>query len=305
MIVSRICVIEMKKMIQTWFSQIRGPFLILSVVLVLIGIAAAHHDGFHNQLHSILLFAGVVFAHVSVNLFNELSDYRTKIDTWTIRTPFSGGSGLLQEGRTSPLAVRIAAYGTLITAAAVGFYFCTVRGWPVLALMIVGGLTIRFYTSHLARWLLGEAAAGLALGTGVVLGAYYVLAGELTPGIIVISIPPGILTALLLFLNEFPDAEADRRGGRHHLVIRFGKRKSARIYAAGLAAVYVIIFIAPLFFDIPITVLLGGATLPLAVKAVRIVFKHSSDTSQLIPALGMNVGVVILTDLSLAVGFFI
>jgi 1,4-dihydroxy-2-naphthoate octaprenyltransferase len=298
-------VIEMKKMIQTWFQQIRGPFLILSVVLVLVGIGAAHHDGFQDLLHSILLFVGVVLAHVSVNLFNELSDYRTKIDAWTIRTPFSGGSGLLQEGRTSPRAVRIAAYGTLIVAGAIGFYLYTVRGWPVLGMMIVGGLTIRFYTSHLARWLLGELAAGLALGTGVVLGVYYVLVGDLTPGIIVISIPPGILTALLLFLNEFPDAEADRRGGRHHLVIRFGKRKSARIYAAGLAAVYVVIFIAPLFSDVPITVLLGGATLPLAVNAVRIVFKHSSEFPQLIPALGMNVGVVILTDLFLALGFFV
>ena len=46
----------------------------------------------------LLLVIGVVLAHVSVNLFNEISDYKSKIDENTVRTPFSGGSGMLQVG---------------------------------------------------------------------------------------------------------------------------------------------------------------------------------------------------------------
>jgi len=291
--------------LSNWFHQVRGPFLILSVALVLIGVATAHHEGFHEGGHSVLLLLGVVLAHISVNLFNELSDCRTRIDEHTVRTPFSGGSGLLQAGRTSPRAVKAAAYGTLLTSGGIGLYFCFVRGWILLALIIPGAMAIRFYTSHLARWLVGDFAAGLTLGTCVVLGVHCVLTGHLSAQSVIISIPPGILTALLLFLNEFPDAEADQKGGRHHLVIHFGKKKSAVIYAGGLTVVYSIILVAPFVFDIPYTLLAALATLPLAVKAAAVVLKHPDDTARLIPALGLNVLVVILTDLLLAVGLFV
>lgn len=288
-----------------WFQQIRAPFLILSIVLVLLGISLAHHDGYRNWVQSLLLVIGVILAHISVDLFNELSDYRTKIDESTVRTQFSGGSGMMQAGKTSEAAVTAAAYGTLASAAAIGFYFCFVTGWVIALFMAIGGLAIRFYTSHFARWLLGESLAGLTLGTLVVLGVYYALTGHLTVEVVFMSIPPGILTSLLLFLNEFPDVEADKMGGRHHLVIHFGRKKSAGIYVFGLIGMYIIILIAPFSSDVPYTALIALMTVPLAVKASLIVLKHYNETENLTPALGMNVGIVVLTDLLLAIGHFL
>ena len=120
------------KRLGIWFNQVRGPFLILSVVLVLIGITSAHRHGFVNWGHYILLTIGVIFAHIAVNLFNELSDYRTKIDEYTSRTPFSGGSGMLQSGKTSPRSVTFVANTTLFLAGAIGLYFCIVSTWYIL-----------------------------------------------------------------------------------------------------------------------------------------------------------------------------
>ncbi|MCK4835091.1 MAG: prenyltransferase [Candidatus Aminicenantes bacterium] len=291
--------------IKVWLSQIRAPFLILAMVLVLIGIAAALYEGHFHWGHSILLIIGVILAHVSVNLFNELSDHHTGIDGNTIRTPFSGGSGMMQSGKTSAAAVSIVAYSTLMAAAAIGIYFCFIRSWWILVFMIFGGIGIRFYTSRLAKWMIGELFSGLTLGTFVVLGTFYALTGKIGVEIILVSIPPGILTALLLFLNEFPDAEADKTGGRRHLVIYFGKKISSRIYMAGLLMVYVTI-IAYLFIDkIPDTLLISLLTLPIAIKASITVVKNYDHHKRLVPALGMNILVVILTDLLLAVGFFI
>lgn len=290
---------------KTWFLQIRGPFLILSVVLVLLGVAMAYQSGVIHWIHSALLMIGVLMTHISVNLFNEYSDFKTQIDTYTHRTPFSGGSGLLQAGSTSPKSVLTTAYVMLIFSALIGFYFIWVSGWMIAIFMIIGGLSIRFYTSHLTKWLLGECFAGLALGTFVVLGVYYALTRNLTLDVFWISIPPGILTFLLLFLNEFPDAEADQKGGRHHLVIHFGKKKASRIYAGALILVYAIILTAPFILTIPSIVLVALLTLPLAVRSIVITMKHYDDTTHLIPALGMNVGVVILTDLLLAVGYLL
>jgi 1,4-dihydroxy-2-naphthoate octaprenyltransferase len=295
----------MKNAVKIWSQQIRAPFLILPLVLVFLGFAAAHRDGFIHWGHGLLLLLGVVLAHISVNLFNELSDYRTKIDAYTTRTPFSGGSGMMQAGCTSPASVAWVAYSTLAVAAVIGVYFCFVSGWFILIFMIAGALAIRYYTSHFARWLVGEFIAGLALGSFVVLGVYYALAGRLTLAVAWISIPPGILTTLLLFLNEFPDVEADEKGGRRHLVIAFGRRRSARIYVACLVVMYTVILASPFIRGIPTMVLLGMITLPLAVKASILVLRHYDDTQRLIPALGMNVGIVILTDLFLGIGYLL
>lgn len=293
------------KVLKIWVQQIRAPFLALSVVLVLIGIAAARYDGYVHWGHSLLLMAGVIMAHVSVNLFNELSDHHTKIDFHTMRTPFSGGSGMLQAGKTSPTAVKMMAYSTLAIAGAVGAYFCFVSGWWVLLFMIVGGSAVRFYTSHLARWLAGELVAGLTLGSLVVIGVYYALSGSFTLETAWVAIPPGILTSLLLFLNEFPDAEADEAGGRRHLVIQWGKRRSAVMYVAGLVLVYLIILLGPVVVGVPLLSMMALLTIPLSVKAGMVVLKYNENSSHLLPALGMNVGIVILTDALLALGYFL
>ena len=290
-----------------WFQQIRGPFLILAVFLVLIGAAMAFRlsPGSWSWPSFLLLLAGVVSAHASVNLFNELSDYKTGIDRRTKRTPFSGGSGLLVTGVTSPAAVSAVAYSLLVFSGLVGLYFCFKAGWIILLFMVLGGVAIRFYTSHLARFLLGELFSGLTLGTLVVLGVYYSLCRSFPPDILFLSVPPGILTALLLFLNEFPDAEADKSGGRRHLVIHLGKKKSAVVYAVSLAVVYALILVAPFLMNAPRTVWLALLTCPLAVKAAAITLKEYAHPGKLVPAQGLNTIVVLLTDLFLAIGYFI
>lgn len=288
-----------------WLRQVRAPFLLLAAALALLGIASAHWHGFDHAGHSLLLVVGVVLAHVAVNLFNELSDHGTGIDENTVRTAFSGGSGMLQAGHTTPRQVRLAAYGSLLAAGAIGMYFCLASGWPLLVLMACGALAIRFYTSHLSRWRIGELASGLTLGSFVVIGAHYALTSYMTVDILYISLPPGLLTALLLFLNEFPDAEADRRGGRCHLVIVFGKRKSAVIYAGGVALVFVLIAAGPFILNIPYTVLVALAAMPLGAAAAFLVLRRYDDPPRLVPAQGLNVALVIATDLLLALAYFL
>jgi 1,4-dihydroxy-2-naphthoate octaprenyltransferase len=297
--------VSKKFLVGVWFQQVRGPFLILSVALALIGIATAHWHGFDNIWHSVLLTAGVVLAHVSVNLFNEISDYKSKIDENTSRTPFSGGSGMLQSGRTTVGQVILLAYLALLAAGTIGLYFCLVSGWMILFFMVCGALAVRFYTSHLARWLLGELLSGLTLGSFVVIGAHYALTRFMTTDIIYIALVPGILTALLLFLNEFPDADADRKGGRRHLVIFFGKKKSAIIYASAVLLLFALVAAGPFIQNIPYTVLIALATLPLGVAAVFLTLKHHDNPARLVLAQGLNVALVILTDLLLAVAYFL
>lgn len=301
--------------LQIWLAQTRANFLLLAVFLVAIGLtfAAKYGDGGLNIWHAILVMIGTISAHISVNLFNEYSDYKTKIDFSTDQTPFSGGSKMLITGKTNPRSVYLASIGTLALSAGIGLYFSLVSHWTIALISVIGALTIVYYTPLLAKVMMGEFFAGLALGTLVVLGTFIAMNGSPEMGfstllpleLILISIPPGILTSLLLLLNEFPDTEADKVGGRYHLVIKFGKKKAAWIYAAGIAATFGIILILPIVGISSAWIYLAMLPLPLAIKASMTAIKQGHDMSKLVPAMGMNVMVVLATDLLIAVAVFI
>jgi 1,4-dihydroxy-2-naphthoate octaprenyltransferase len=301
---------------QVWLAQSRANFLILAVLLVAIGLVyAAKYNlgGDFDPFHAVLLVLGVVAAHISVNLFNEYSDYNTKIDFNTVQTPFSGGSKMLIDGHTKPKSVLVAGTGTLLVALAIGLYFAFVSHWSVILFVIIGGLTIMFYTNFLTKILMGEIFAGLTLGTMVVLGTYIAMVanpsmsfGAIIPQEVwLISIPPGILTSLLLLLNEFPDAEVDKEGGRNHLVIKFGKKVAAYIYAFGLLITFGTIVILPVAGISSYWLYLALLPLPIAFKAGMTAIKHSDDMQKLVPSMGMNVMVVLGTDLLVAVSVLI
>ncbi len=298
--------------IQAWLAQTRANFLLLAVFLVAIGLAYAakyNPEVSFNWLHAILITAGTISAHIAVNLFNELSDYYTGIDFNTKRTPFSGGSGMMTGGHIKPRQVKIAAATTLIFSAGIGLYFSLVSHWSIALISIIGAFTIVFYTILLSRISLGELFAGLVLGSLVVLGAFIAQSGS--PGmslsalvpreVWLVSVPPGILTAMLLLLNEFPDAEADKAGGRKHLVIKMGKRWSARLYAASMAFVFLFILLLPVFGIASAWLYLALLPFPLAIKAAITAIHYGEETHKLLPAMGMNVMVVLGTDLLIAV----
>ena len=293
--------------ISIWLKHIRANFLILSVVLVLLGSSMAYLTGINKPIwYTILLAVGVVLAHISVNLFNEYTDSKAGTDDHTQRTPFSGGSGTLQNGELKQKTTLIVALITLLGAGTIGIFFCIVSSWWILLIMLVGGFSCIFYTNFLSHYMLGEIFAGLALGSLVIIGSHYVLTDSLPMWVIILSIPSGILTSLLLLLNEFPDVEADKIGGRNHIVIKLGKKVSSYFYIAGLIFVYLIIIVSIILFDnINYWGLLGLATLPFALIASKNVKKHYNNLKKFIPIMGLNVIIVLATNLFLAIGIYL
>jgi len=291
--------------LKIWFLETRPQFLLLSVVLVLLGTAIARHEGCFDLLKFVLTMIGLVLAHSSVNILNDYFDYKSGIDLETNRTPFSGGSGILPAGLLKPKGVYMYGMGCLITALAIGIYLTFVSGWQLLPLILLGGPVIYFYTSHLTKWLVGEFWAGLGLGMLPVLGTYFVQTGRYSLEAFVASLAPGFLTANLLFLNEFPDAEADKKGGRYNLVIALGPKNASRLYAALVLLTYLSIIGGVVFKLMPPLTLIGFHSIFFAYKAVKITFKHYDNAHELVPALKANVLTVLVTDAFLALGYLI
>jgi 1,4-dihydroxy-2-naphthoate octaprenyltransferase len=142
------------------------------------------------------------------------------------------------------------------------------------------------------------------LGTLPILGTYFVQSSAYTVPALIASIPSGFLVYNLLLLNEFPDVEADKTAGRRTLPITEGRRRAAIVYAATTLAVYVWIVGAVAMRQMPAFSLLALLTLPFAFKAISGAMK-SEDLAKLVPAMGSNVLVVLLTQLLLGIGYIV
>lgn len=286
------------------FLETRPQFLLLSVVLAFLGTAIASYDGDFHLGYAVLAFAGLLLAHIAVNVLNDYFDYRSGIDLATKRTPFSGGSGVLPAAMLSPKQVLWFGLIAFLLTIPVGIYFVVVAGWPLLPLILVGAACVLLYTPVLSKMVWPEWAAGVGLGTLPVLGAYFVQTSSYPLAAVVAAVPSGIMVHNLLFLNEFPDVEADIKGGRKTLPIIIGKTKASFLYSALTIAIYAWIIAGVAWGLMPAFCLLALLTLPLALKAIRGSLKHD-DEAKLMPALGSNVMVILLTQLLLGIGYIL
>ncbi len=277
----------------------RAPFLALPVALVACGAAVAAWEGGLSWPRTLLALLGLVALHVAVNVFNEVSDLRTGIDLRTTPTPFSGGSGTLPAAALSPRAATV--FGVLAAAVGLGAGLALLPGvgWRLLPVMAVGAVAVLGYTDALARVGLGEVFAGLGLGALPVWGTVLVQGGRPGPAAVAAAVPAFFMTFNLLLLNEFPDEEADRSGGRRNLVILLGRRAAAFVYA--LAALLTPVSIAA---AVALRVLPGacfGAVFPslLLVRPLRWALAGSHEPVP-VPALAANVTWNLATNIALA-----
>ena len=290
--------------LKIWFLETRPQFLILPIVLSFLGTSIAWYNGYLHIGYAVLAFIGLLLAHISVNVLNDYFDFKSGVDLATKRTPFSGGSGMLPEGLLKP--GQVLKFGTIcfLLAAAIGVFFIFATDWLLLPLLVVGGLCIVLYTPLILKKNWPEWSPGLGLGSLPVLGAYFVQTNEYTWPVVIASIPSGILVHNLLFLNEFPDVEADITAHRKTLPITIGKDRASIIYSVLTAAMYLWIIGWVIAGEMPVYTLIALLTVPFAIKAIRGA-RHYQDMSQLMPAMASNVLVVLLTQLLLGVGYIL
>ena len=291
--------------LKAWLLLPRFQFLPLTVILVSLGTGVAAYDGFFHLGYFILAMVGSILVHITVNVINDYYDYVDGIDLNTQRTPFSGGSGILPSNLLKPSQAFWFATISLLIAMGIGGYFCFARGWWLFPLLLVAGFSAYFYNVTLSRWWVGELFAGFNFGPLLVLGSYFVQTGGYSWEALVASLAPGILTSNLLLLNEFPDREADRKGGRRHLVISPGKKDASYLFVILLAASYLCILVGVLTKMMPVVTLIGLGTLIFGWKAARGALKYYDNTEKLIPVLGTNVITILGTQALLAIGYVI
>jgi len=215
-----------------WLGVAKAPFLTLPFALVAAGAAAAAWDGAFGWTPTLLALAGLLLLHVAVNAINEAEDMETGIDLHTTPTPFSGGSGTLPAGRLTVRQAKAFGYACALLGGLIGVWFALRLGLPFVGLLVIGAAAVLFYTSLFIRSGFGEVFAGLGLGALPVWGAAWVQGPPPGAAALWAGVPAFFMTFDLLLLNEFPDVEADRAGGRKNIILMFGRRPAALVYAA-------------------------------------------------------------------------
>jgi 1,4-dihydroxy-2-naphthoate octaprenyltransferase len=288
-------------------GPMRVPFLILTPACVSLGVGTAvWTSGSINLIYLVLILIGAMCAHISVNAFNEYFDFKSGLDSRTTRTPFSGGSGTLPARPDLARPALNIACLALAIACLIGMYFLSVRGLALLPLGLLGVFVIITYTIWWTRHpLLCLMAPGLGFGPLMVMGTDFILTGRYSWIAFVASLVPFFLVNNLLLLNQFPDVEADRSIGRKHFPIVVGRHASSLVYSAFLFLAYLTLLAGVWLRYLPSASLLGLLTLLIAVPASINAFRHAEDIQKLIPFMGLNVIISIVTPTLAAIGFLI
>lgn len=299
------------KYCKIWIQALRLPFLTATIIPVVLGTAIAWHaTGACNWIFFLYTVLGIAFLNLGTNLTNDYFDNSTKNDELNHSpTRFSGGSRVIQDGLLSPRAILIAAIVTFCSGSAVGIYLSfKLHSYIILVLGIIGVFCGYFYTARpimLGYKSYGELIVGLCLGPLVVFGSYYVQTKSFSLMPIWASIPIGLLVTLILYINEFPDYEADTLAHKKTLIVLLGKEKAVVVYHMLLGGVYFCVLTCVLIRLLPFYTLIVFLTFPLAVKAYQISKVHFNTIKTLLPANALTITLHLTVGLLLSAGFII
>jgi len=298
---------EKPSKLKIWLLELRAPFFTASLVPVLLGAAIAYEsESLFDPLLFVLTLIGVVFAHAGTNVINDYFDFKNGTDLANKnRTPFNGGSPFLITGVLTPKEVYWGAIGFFGACAAIGLYLAYAVSFWIIPLGVLGIGLGYFYTSprlNLAAMGVGEFAVGLGFGPLVVEGAYLVQTGELSLAALLAGLPVAFLIGLVLFINQFPDREADSGAGKTHWVVRMGLQKASFWYAGLMAATFATVVALWAAGIYPMWSLVALVPAAIAYKAVRVVLDKYGSVRELVPAQAMTVQVHLTVGLLISAG---
>lgn len=233
---------------------------------------AAGHPGF-SWLWLLVLGIAMFCMEVAKNAWGEVYDYDSGTDLRVRpedRTDFSGGKRvmvdeLLTRQQTWGIAIGFTLGGLALGAVMVFFREPALFWVGVVGLVV--GWSYHGPPLQLVYHGLGELAVVICYGPLIALATYMLMTHSFGTGVIWLSLPLGILIAAFLWVNQFPDYEADRASDKRNLVVVLGKERAAIALPLIYATAFLMLVILPLLTEISPLVWLGLLAIPPAVLA--------------------------------------
>jgi len=250
--------------ISRWLISTRAAVLIMTFISAALAGIFAWRDGSFHLGRWALLVVGLVFAHATNNLINDLTDYKRGVDKNNyFRTQY--GPQPLEQGLLTirSLLVYIAVTGLIAVAA--GVPLVLQGGSIALWLMVAGIVFVLFYTFPLKYIGMGEIAVLIIWGPLMVGGGYYVISGIWDWNVVWASLPYALGPTTVLFGKHIDKLTADKAKKIFTMPVILGE-KAARYTVLGMMAIQYLtvvgLVITGFFTPVMLIVLAGLTAIP-------------------------------------------
>jgi 1,4-dihydroxy-2-naphthoate polyprenyltransferase len=266
--------------IKALLISLKPRSLLISTISASAGTALASLHGPIHWGYYLLTLLGVVLLHGGANVINDYFDFKQEIDTAEVPGSYGTEARVLIQKWLRPSQILLAGFLLFALSLPTGIYLIAVRGWPIFLFGFLGFLTGLFYTARpvaLKYVALGEPAVFFMFGPLIVTGSYFVQRGEFCFQSVWVSLPLGILVALILLANNIRDIQFDSRVGIHTLATLLRRNGAVRLFESLVAVVYgttVLLILSGLLRFWGFLTLLS---LPLAIKLIRMLQKEIPD----------------------------
>ena len=229
----------------------RPAFLSITLAGCLLGFATALAGGVpFSWMLAIVTLLLALLAHAGINVLNDYCDHLNGTDERNTRRiyPFTGGSRFIQNGVLTPSQVLGLAIVLFVLTMAGGLWLLGMSGMGLFWIGLAG-LAIGWAYSAPPLQLNSRGLGELCVASGfllIVAGADYVQRGGFAALPWLVALPYALLVTNILFINQFPDRDADLASGKLHWVARLQPEIAARGYGlilllAGFALLFSII----------------------------------------------------------------
>lgn len=212
----------------------------MSLISVSVGTLLAAQEGPVSWAWYLLTAVGITVFHAAANVTNDYFDTRYQIDQEDSPTAKYRPQPILS-GMLTPRQLLGEAIVLFALTFVIGMTMAVVLSWHVLWIGVVGFLTSVYYTAGPVKFkyrALGELAVFLIWGPLMIEGAFAVQRQALSGKAFIISIPFGVLVALVLFANNMRDTAYDSRQNIKTLGTILGPQRSFKLFAGLIIFAY-------------------------------------------------------------------
>ena len=209
-----------------WIQASRPPFFIATFIPLAAGWILAGKLGAWRPWRMLLVLLGSFMVHLATNLADDYFDHLQGTDDGLS----IGGSRVIQEGKIAPRTILKVVI--LLYALAFGIALCSIAVlglWGLTPLVLLAWFGSFFYVAPPVRYGyrgLGELSVGINMGPVMVVGTYWVISGRVDWAPFLISIPIGLMVAVILYYQSLPDMESDLAVHKYTVAVRLGRRRA-------------------------------------------------------------------------------
>jgi 1,4-dihydroxy-2-naphthoate octaprenyltransferase len=258
--------------VSRWLLITRASVFPMTIISAAIGGLLAVSAPQTNWVYFGAAVVGLILAHAANNMINDYFDLESGVDSESyVRAEYAPHpvlSGLISKtGLILAIAlVNLFDLGILL-------YLTEARGWPVAGFALLGVFISVFYVApplRLKHRGLGEPGVLIVWGPLMIGGTYYVTAGELSPWVLVASLPYAILVATVLIGKHVDKLEADSAKDIRTLPVLLGRERSLFLNQELMVAFFIFVLCLVLLGTLGAWTLLVFLAVPKLWQALKV-----------------------------------